>query len=179
MEFKYYPFRDIVMKSNSKCEVLYRVLMTIESDISANILNELILLRNTKLSYELAIEIWLRGIYTMICNGKIVSCAFIKKNTIDRIITLPNYRNKGYATKLIKKIVENMSNCDIKPVWSPLDPKIIPFFEKIGWCRCLHTINKDGTIDYCPKEQYSLFKKGITKYSFQLNNWINFTNSIE
>jgi hypothetical protein len=154
----YYSLSEIVFfpERTTKTEVLYNALRLIEPELE----DAVPILKNVppesiRRIYDL---VMLKGLYCLTIDNKVVSVAVIADNVIERIITLPPYRRKGYATILIKMLTGAMKGCGFTCVFSPVRSDIAPLFLKAGWVKC-GTGAPDGTFDYCPKDDLPEYGK--------------------
>jgi predicted acetyltransferase len=106
--------------------------------------------RNKWISAQKKIDYTLKGLYCLCVDDKIVSVVYLNKNKIDRVITLPKYRHKGYASHLIKHITNQLIKAGVSP-FSPVEPEIESLFIKLGWVKYDESC-PDGTYDYFPAE---------------------------
>lgn len=153
----YYSFAEIVSfpERRTKTEVLWNALRLIEPE-----LEDLSPLKNTPphLFEEMYHTFMIKGMYCLTVDDKVVSVAVLKDNIIDRIITLPQYRRKGYASILLKMVTGAMKMCGMPCVFSPVRSDVAPLFLKIGWVKC-GTGAPDGTFDYCPPDDLPNYGK--------------------
>lgn len=49
------------------------------------------------------------------------------------VCTLPKYRKKGYAEKILRQVVEDAKNENRKGIVLTCKEKLVPFYEKIGF----------------------------------------------
>jgi hypothetical protein len=168
MNTSFYSLSEIIARPNTrtKTEVLWNALRIIEPE-----LEDVSLLKNIpeELRDGFMEDFMLRGMYCLTIENKIVSVACIKGNVIDRIITLPLYRRKGYASILIKWITSVMKASGMPCVFSPVRQDVVPLFLKLGWVKC-GTGAPDGTFDYCPAEDLSNY--GVRHPEIDVQPWI-------
>jgi len=158
MDTCFYSLLDIVGTPNTRTpsERLWNSLRTLEPE-----LEDFTPLKNLPPQARdiLETDLMFKGMYCLKVNGKIVSVAIIKKNTIDRIITIPKFRARGYARLLIDIVTDRMKENGVPFVFSPVKPEVFGLFERIGWVRC-GTGARDGTFDYCPAEDLDQYGTG-------------------
>jgi predicted acetyltransferase len=78
---------------------------------------------------------------------KIVSFANILNVVVDRIFTIPKYRNRGYATTMLRILKAISVLSGEYSMISPVDQHVAHIYEKAGWVNYNEIINKDGSID--------------------------------
>jgi len=117
--------------------------------------------------------LFLQGLYCLRVDGKIVSVAVIGKNTIQRIVTIPKFRGKGYARLLIDIITDKMKENGVPFVFAPVNPGVEGLFEGIGWVKCGRSVAKDGTTDYCPAEYLEIYGTGKNLPGWNAEKWFN------
>lgn len=164
----FYSLSEVVSFPNKRTqtEVLWNALRLIEPE-----LEDVSLLKNTPSRFRdrLMDEMMLRGMYCLKVDGKVVSVAIIKHNVIDRIITLPQYRHRGYASMLINWITRVMKASGMPCVFSPVRQDVVPLFLKIGWVKCGRGA-PDGTFDYCPEEDLPNY--GVRHSDLNIQPWM-------
>lgn len=166
METCFYSIADVINTPNhrSQTEILWMSFRLIEPDM-----DDITQLKHFPHNPELETRLSIRGLYCLKVGGKIVSVAVIKTNTIDRIITIPRFRRKGYASLLIDIVTDRMKAHGVPFVFSPVKPEVFPLFEKLGWVRCGSGAN-DGTFDYCPAEDLNKYGTG-QGYEYDAYPW--------
>jgi hypothetical protein len=149
--YRYYPFSHVLKHDKSSTERLWNSLRLVEPDLPdfIKVIN-LYKQKNKFISAEKKIYLMARGLYCLCVDDKIVSVICFSETKIDRVITLPNYRHKGYATHLIKHLSNELLKIGLIP-FSPVQPGIEPLFEKLGWIKYDEPC-RDGTYDYFPPE---------------------------
>ncbi len=80
-------------------------------------------------------------------DNKIVCFANMLNVVIDRIFTIPKYRNKGYATQMLRVMRAISVLSGEYSLISPVDQCVVNIYEKAGWAKYNEIINKDGSID--------------------------------
>ena len=138
--FYFYNLRDC-RDANNKGRKLIKTLWRVYPDVFGHIEQEV----------ETGIRGYnpdISGLLVKYDEDNIVCVAVMTDCKLDRIFTLPNYRNLGHAETLLKCLRLFAYLCGISFL-SPVDPKIIPLFIKCGWKRRTQSRkNKDGTIDF-------------------------------
>ena len=138
--FYFYSLRDC-RTPNHKGRKLIKTLWRVYPDVFGH--------------FEQEVETGIRGYHSDLTgllvkydDANIVCIAVMTELKLDRILTLPKFRNLGHATKLLKCLRTFGDMSDISFL-SPVDSNVIPLFEKSGWeIRKKGKVNKDGTIDY-------------------------------
>lgn len=157
MNTQFYSLSEVVYfpERRTKTEVLWNSLRLIEPE-----LEDVCLLKNIPpaMRDEMIDEMMLRGMYCLYIGNTVVSVAILKRNIIDRIITIPQHRRKGYASILIKLVTGAMKRAGIPCVFSPVRSDIVPLFVKLGWVKC-GTGALDGTFDYCPADDLPYYRE--------------------
>jgi len=172
MDTCYYSLCEVVSmpERRTKTEVLWNALRLIEPELEdITPLKEVALHEGAR--EMLKDEMLLRGMYCLTLNNKVVSVAILKRNVIDRIITLPQYRHRGYASTLIKKVERAMKLGGITHVFSPVRSDIVPLFLSIGWVKCGSGAS-DGTFDYCPAEDLQRYKRSTQSDRIDASKWL-------
>jgi N-acetylglutamate synthase-like GNAT family acetyltransferase len=156
--YRYYPFLHVLKHDKSSTERLWNSLRLIEPDLPdfVEAINQ-IKRTNKFINEEKKIIHTLKGLYCLCLDDKIVSVVNLNINKIDRVITLPNYRHQGHATRLIKHLSNELLKAGLNP-FSPVEPEIEPLFEKLGWIR-YEKPSPDGTYDYFPPECETDYKE--------------------
>lgn len=170
----FYSLSEIVSFPNKRTqtEVLWTALRHIEPELEDALLLKNIALSRTlpqKLRNDLIEELMLKGMYCLKVDGKVVSVAVIKSNVIDRIITLPQYRRRGYASILINWVARVMKASGMPCVFSPVRQDVVPLFLKLGWVKCGKGA-PDGTVDYCPEEDLPNY--GVRHSDLDIRPWM-------
>jgi len=165
---QFYPYSEVISKSGSRTEkLMWKITEFIPS--MANMIKGLVAIRVGVVNLcDPGIET--HGLYVLKKNRVIVSIAEILLNKLNRIITIPEFRKKGYATKLITHIANQMTNNNVGHIYCPVEPSIEPWFEKMGWVKVGPTA-PDGTHDFTPSRcipNYSL----VSTYNYRM--WINY-----
>ena len=145
MEFKFYSFEKL-RNPNHEGSKLLNVL----TELYPEAFGYLYLRVNIKanMTYRSAkVEPTISGLYVMKIDKKIVCFANILNVVVDRIFTLPKYRNRGYATRMLS-ILKCLSVISGEySMISPVDQRVTHIYEKAGWVKYNEIINKDGSID--------------------------------
>lgn len=95
------------------------------------------------------------GLFVRYVDEKVVCVSVIKNGRkLDRIFTIPMYRNKSYATQMLT-LLKGISFFQGFTFLSPVDQSVLSLFNKAGWKMFENpSINKDGTIDMLPIPSY-------------------------
>jgi GNAT superfamily N-acetyltransferase len=152
--YRFYSFGECLYKKNSKTAIVYTALRTIEPDLPDFIppLNQA--RENGK---QDDYDVNLRGMYCLCIDDVVVSVALLHDNKLDRVITIPKFRRRGYALQLIKHIAEKFVEYECPIILSPVYPAVVPLFEKAGWVKTGTSCPRDGTIDYTLPEMLRFF----------------------
>ena len=104
-------------------------------------------------------------------DGKIVCFANILNVVVDRIFTIPKYRNNGYATRMLKilKCISVISG--EYSLISPVDPHVAHIYEKAGWVKYNEIINTDGSIDMVTNKPLVSDYMDVKKWRWYLEEW--------
>ena len=149
--YRYYPFSHVLKHDKSSTEMLWNSLRLVEPDLPDFIkVIHLYKQKNKFITAEKRIHLTLRGLYCLCVDDKIVSVICLSETKIDRVITLPKYRHKGYASHLIKHLSNQLLKAGLIP-FSPVKPEIESLFTKLGWIKYDDSC-PDGTYDYFPAE---------------------------
>lgn len=78
----------------------------------------------------------------------LVSCVsiYLKDRCLQfrKMATKADYRNRGYATELIKYIVEYHKSFEFDKLWANARREALPFYEKLGFNQTDDTFTKNG-----------------------------------
>jgi len=110
-------------------------------------------------------------------NKSIISVAVLKDNTIKRIVTMPKYRHKGYASLLIRHITEQMERFRCPSMWSPVDPAVVPLFQRLGWVQ-VGRHAPDGCLDWCPPWAVAHYPTANQQVRWEIDEWIDYLLSL-
>lgn len=73
-------------------------------------------------------------------NGRIISYLRIidpgikyKETSIGRVLTLPEYRNRGYSRRLMLKAIEEIRNKKLMPIKIEAQEYLLKFYESLGF----------------------------------------------
>lgn len=85
------------------------------------------------------------GIYDEGNLASIVSL-FIEGRDIQfrKLATRPEFQCKGYASKLIKYILDYANEMEFNKVWANSRVNVYPFYEKLGFQKTANTFTKNG-----------------------------------
>jgi len=136
--YDFFTLDDMRTQFDNKGRKIITILMKLYPDMFRGIWSRITILHEPEYNYELS------GLYVMYVNKKMVCVCVIYECKINNIFTLPNYRRKGYALKMLQKLK------DVKGPFSflsPVEPTIVPLFLKAGWTIYPQKPNHDGTID--------------------------------
>lgn len=149
--YRFYPYSHILKHDKSSTELLMNSLRHIEPSLPDFVKPFQEYKRTHKfISSQKKIDYTVKGLYCLVVDDKIASVVYLNVNKIDRVITLPNYRHKGYASQLIKHVANKLLIAGLTP-FSPVEPTIESLFMKLGWIK-YDSPCPDGTYDYFPPE---------------------------
>lgn len=112
------------------------------------------------------INFMLCGMIVMYENNKAISVVIVLNNVLNRIFTIPTFRNQGNMRKLLFIITTGMLATGL-PFMSPVIPELIDLFKSIGWTQDPdETINKDGTFSL-----YLNWKKDTENIEADYGRW--------
>jgi GNAT superfamily N-acetyltransferase len=166
--FRYYPMTSPVLYPRSPTERLWKALRIVEPALEDSLRTLSIVGHRIRTRPEKMFQLFLSGIYALYDGDTLLSVAIIECNKINRIITLPRFRRKGYSSLLVKHIAEKMKECGICVI-CPVDKHIEPLFYKLGWVKDT-TPCPDGCYDfYLPEHttEYRQMVQGEFGYDFE------------
>ena len=142
--------------TKTKCERIYNALRLIEPALEDQVQhikdNQQYILTNPS-NFTLAC---VSGIYCLYDDDTLLCAGIIEHIQLKRIITMPRFRRRGYASLLVTEFAKKMAECGLF-AFSPVDEFIEPLFTKLGWLRNQNA-NEDGTHDYTPAETVERYR---------------------
>jgi hypothetical protein len=145
MEFKFYSFQNLRDPKHEGSKLL-----NLLTELYPDAFGYLYLRVNIKkdMTYRsVPINSKISGLLLMKIDNKIVCFANMLNVVIDRIFTIPKYRNKGYATQMLRVMRAISVLSGEYSLISPVDQCVVNIYEKAGWAKYNEIINKDGSID--------------------------------
>jgi len=176
--YRYYSFAEVLhfKTTKTKAEILYTSLRLIEPDLP-DFMTELKFARDQGRVAN-ADEL-VKGMYCSYDESdKLLSVAILRRNKIDRILTMPSVRHRGHAVHLIQHLTQKFTEAECPIVISPVYPHIGPLFEKAGWVLVGSKCERDGTVDYCPPSMLHIWQRGGT-FTWDDTFWIRHLLSLQ
>ncbi len=156
--YKYYPCFDVIMRDNSKTERLHKAMRLLEPELFDVSILRSISANGKRLTDEGYVKSMTMGMMCLYNEKTLVAVAFLSFNKIDRIITLPLFRRKGHAVRLIHEVERRMAVCGMY-AFSPVKKEVEPVVLKAGWVKA-NTEASDGTCDFCPPSAMERYGRG-------------------
>jgi hypothetical protein len=167
MNFKFYSFENLRDPKHEGSKLL-----NVLTELYEEAFGYLYLRVNIKenMTYRsVPINSKISGLYVMKVDKKIVCFANLLNAVIDRIFTIPKYRNRGYATQMLS-IMRGISMwTDEYSLISPVDQHVVHIYEKAGWVKYNEIVNKDGSTDMVSNEQAVSDFMDMKMWRFYLN----------
>jgi GNAT superfamily N-acetyltransferase len=151
--FYFLSMSQAASRPNSKVEILYTALRKNHFPEASDITEQNLAVARARgfsnLDERTKMSLMISGLYCLMNGETIVSVAVMKDATIMRLVTMPKYRHKGYASLLVQHIAERLRESGCPCIWSPVAPEVRPLFEKLGWVQVGRS-SPDGCLDWCP-----------------------------
>ena len=151
--FHFLSMSQAASTTNSKVEILYTALRKNHFPEAGDTTERNLAVARARgfsnLEEKTKMSLMMSGLYCLMDGKTILSVAVMKDATIMRIVTMPKYRHKGYASLLIQHIADKLRECGCPTLWSPVASEVIPLFEKLGWVK-VGKHSPDGCLDWCP-----------------------------
>ena len=172
MNYRFYSMLQIVLP-RSKTETLHNLLRSTHFPELEDITPLKNLLRNNPHALaRVKDDLMISGYYCLYDGNTLLSIATIKKNSIDRVMTMPEFRRQGHALRLINRIKAKFLTPDVW-MFCPVAPHAESLFERAGWVRC-GAGAPDGSTDYCPLECVASYTgQGGGGVQVDLTHWVH------
>ena len=158
--FHFLSFSQAASRPNSKAERLYTALRKNHFPEAGDTTERNLAVGRTQgfanLDERTKMSLMISGLYCLMDGTTIVSVAVMKDANIMRLVTMPNFRHKGYASLLVQHIAEKLRESGCPCIWSPVAPEVRPLFAKLGWVQ-VGQHSPDGCLDWCPPWSVDLY----------------------
>lgn len=171
--YRFYPYIALLNPNKiTKCERIYNALRLIEPALEDQVKEVKDNKEHIKETTSNILFASVCGIYCLYDDDTLLCAGIIEHIQLKRIITMPRFRRRGYASLLVTEFAKKMTECGLF-AFSPVDEFIEPLFTKLGWLRNQNA-NEDGTHDYTPLETFQRYIAYNETPSIELNQLLGY-----